>query len=66
VWEGDDGWIVVVIEADEPTEFCPFLLVHTIRTIIAPEGIAPANCPTTVAEDLKRGGMPQAGWKRLF
>lgn len=65
VWEGMDGWIVVVVEADEPRDGDRWL-VHKIHTIVAPDGVSPAICPTTVAEDRRRGGMFQSGWKRLF
>lgn len=63
VWEGDSGWTVVIVEADEDEDMSFGL--HRIRTIVAPAGVSLAECPTEIAEYHRDGGLAAAGWVRL-
>ncbi len=63
VWEGGNGWIVVITKADDPTTSS--WLVHEIRTIVLPDG-APRNAvPNVIVENVLKGGMTAEGWVRL-
>jgi hypothetical protein len=66
VWEGEDGWVVLVLVADHSVDVSPWL-VHTVVTIVSPVDTPTAlGTKTALVEDVAKGGMAAAGWKRLF
>lgn len=62
VWEGADGWIVLIVKADESGDDW---LVHEITTLTSPDSTPLHECPTTVSENVPRGGMAKVGWRLL-
>lgn len=63
VWEGADGWVILITKADASGDDW---LVHQITTLVSPDATPLLECPTTVAENVPKGGMARAGWTRLF
>lgn len=65
VWEGASGWIILIVKADED-DSCTDWLVHEAYTLTWPTGAKEGDRHMTVSEHVSTGGMPSAGWTRLF
>jgi hypothetical protein len=64
VWEGHDGWVILITRADESDRDDNFL-VHKMITINSTLSVPTSGKPDTVAENPSMGGMAATGWKRI-